>query len=151
MQEDHYVVVPHDGGTFYVARVTGAAYHDPKKVHEDTGFRRPVEWLNNKVAIPRRQGSAALQSRMKAYNTCVDATDLLTDVKESSIRPNGFVSVCPHCGWRRVSLQAAAVMAASAARGAGGGGVGKGSTARGERTVWAITRDWPEASSRHTQ
>ncbi len=81
MQEGDLVVVPH-GGAFYVAKVTGPAYHDPSKLEEDTAFRRPVEWLNDKKPIQRRKGRSALQSRMKIQNTCAEATDLVGEITE---------------------------------------------------------------------
>lgn len=80
MQVGDLVVVPH-GWQFYVARVTGPARHDPNKVQEDTAFRRSVEWLNDKKPIPRNQAHVALKSRMKVYNTCADADDLVEEIK----------------------------------------------------------------------
>lgn len=81
MDKGDLVVVPH-GPAFYVAEITGPAYHDPAKIADDTAFRRPVKWLNNKTSIPRRTARVALQSRMKVQNACADATDLIRDIQE---------------------------------------------------------------------
>lgn len=81
MNEGDWVVVPH-GGEFYIAEVSGEAYHDESKVSDDTAHRRPVNWLNNGRAIPRSYARAALQSRMKARQTCVAARDLLEEIQE---------------------------------------------------------------------
>lgn len=73
------VVVP-DGSNFHIAEVTDEPYHDASKRSEDTAHRRKVKWLN-KNPIPRLLAPAALQSRMKAYNTCTRATDLLAEIQ----------------------------------------------------------------------
>jgi len=82
MERGHLVVVPH-GPEFYVAEISGDAYHDPSKADNDTAFRRPVQWLNNKKPIPRRLARVALQSRMKIQNTSADATDLIDDIRDT--------------------------------------------------------------------
>lgn len=79
MDAHDLVVVPHGSG-FYVGEVIGPVCHHPSKVADDTAFRRPVNWLNGKKRIPRRNARVALQSRMKVQNTCADATDLLDEV-----------------------------------------------------------------------
>jgi len=81
MQKGDLVVVPY-GPNFYVAEVTGPARYDSSKVDEDTANRRPVNWLNRKNPIPRTYARAALLSRMKAYQACVDADDLVNEVQE---------------------------------------------------------------------
>lgn len=81
MDEGDLVVVPH-GSEFYVAEVTGPARYEPEKLSDDTAHRRSVEWLNGGEPIPRREARAALQSRMKARQTCVNATDLLDDIED---------------------------------------------------------------------
>lgn len=76
------VVVP-SGNMFYVAKIAGEANYIEGYVNEDTAHRRKVEWLNNKQAIPRKYARAALQSRMKARQTCVGANDLVDEIKEA--------------------------------------------------------------------
>ena len=80
MEKDDLVVVPH-GSSFYVGRVTGAAFYDKSKVDDDSAYRRPVEWLNGKKPIPRKHAKSALVSRMKIRGTCADATDLVEQIK----------------------------------------------------------------------
>ena len=75
------VVVPH-GSEFYVAKVSGSATYDQEKVDEGTAYRRAVDWLNNKQAIPRAVARSALISRMKTQGTCAYASDLLAEIKE---------------------------------------------------------------------
>jgi len=75
------VVVPH-WSKFYVAEVIGDAYYNDNKVEEDSAWRRPVKWLNNKNPIPRSSARIALISRMKAYQTCVYAEDLVDEIQE---------------------------------------------------------------------
>src|SRR3982751_4424078 len=69
MKPGDLFVVPHPG-VFYVAQVSGDATHGNG---EHTLYRRPVKWLNDKQAIPRKIARAALQSRMKIQGTCADA------------------------------------------------------------------------------
>jgi predicted Mrr-cat superfamily restriction endonuclease len=75
------VVVPY-GSSFYVAEVTGKPYHNPAKIDDDTAYRRKAKWLNNGRPIERGIARAALQSRMKAQQTCVDASDLILEIQE---------------------------------------------------------------------
>ena len=81
MENGDWVVVPH-GDAFYIAEVTGAAFFDPIRQDEDSVYRRPVKWLNNKQSIPRSHAKAALISRMKIQGTSALASDLLDDIKE---------------------------------------------------------------------
>ena len=81
MKSDDLVVVPY-GSEFFVARISGAAIYDPAKVDEDSAYRRPVQWLNEKKAISRQLARSALLSRMKTQGTGADATDLLDEIKE---------------------------------------------------------------------
>lgn len=78
MQVGDLVVVPHPG-VFYVAQVTSEAQ---KGSSEHDFYRREVKWLNNKQPIPRKFARAALQSRMKVYNSCADASDLVDAIAE---------------------------------------------------------------------
>jgi len=82
MKEGDLVVVP-DGSEFYVAKVTGDARYEPEKVEDDTAHRRSVKWLNDKEPIPRGTARSALQSRMKARQTCVEATDLIPEIQDA--------------------------------------------------------------------
>ncbi len=75
------VVVPY-GPNFYVAKVTGQAFYDGSKREDDTAYRRPAEWLNDKQRIPRNSARAALISRMRTQGTCANATDLLDEITE---------------------------------------------------------------------
>lgn len=81
MKKGDLVVVPH-WSNFYIAEVTGDVYYDEKKIDNDTAWRRPVEWLNSKNPIPRRLARLPLISRMKSYQTCVYAEDLIVEIKE---------------------------------------------------------------------
>ncbi len=76
-----WIVVPH-GPEFYMAEVTGPPTYDPRLVEDDSAYRRPVRWLNNKHPIERRFARAGLVSRMKTQSTCVQATDLLPEIRE---------------------------------------------------------------------
>lgn len=84
MKEHDYVIVPHING-FYVAEITGPAIYDKSKIEEDTTYRRPVKWLNDKKIIPRDVARSALISRMKNQGTCVYATDLISEIEECLI------------------------------------------------------------------
>lgn len=75
------VVVPY-GHEFYVAEITGPPTYVELKVENDTAYRRPVKWLNDKKPISRSFGKAALLSRMKSYGTCAYASDVLHEIKE---------------------------------------------------------------------
>jgi hypothetical protein len=73
------VVVPHRSD-FYVARVTGAAYHDSNMVSSDTAHRRPVQWLNQGRPLPRSPAPLNLMLGMYARQTCVPATHLMPEI-----------------------------------------------------------------------
>ena len=75
------VVVPH-GSNFYVAEVSGLVRYDIENVSKDSAYRRPVRWLNGKSPIPRKYARSLLLSRMKCWNTCVWAGDILDDIKD---------------------------------------------------------------------
>lgn len=81
MNKEDLVIVPH-GNEFYVASVEGPATYDPNFLDEDSAYRRPVKWLNDKKPVKRSIAKAALISRMKTYLTCSYATDLLDEIKE---------------------------------------------------------------------
>lgn len=79
MKEDDYVVVPH-GSEFYVGRVAGPPRREEDHIQDDTAYRREVLWLNDKQPIERKLARAALQSRMKAWQTCVRASGLVDEI-----------------------------------------------------------------------
>lgn len=81
MKKGDLVVVPH-GIAFLVAQVTGPAVYDASKVGSDTAYRRPVQWLNAKRAIPRDLAKSALVSRMKIQGTSAYASDLIAEIHE---------------------------------------------------------------------
>lgn len=81
MKKDDLVVVPH-GSEFYVGQVDAEAMYDRTKVEEDTAYRRPIVWLNDKKGIPRSTARSALISRMRTQGTCANATDLLDQIQE---------------------------------------------------------------------
>ena len=81
MKVEDYVIVPSDEG-FYVAEVKGDPFYDAAGCDDDFAWRRRVKWLT-KVPVPRTFASNALQMRLKARQTCVDATDLVLDIEEA--------------------------------------------------------------------
>jgi predicted Mrr-cat superfamily restriction endonuclease len=83
-----FVVVPHAGQRFFVGAVRGDAVYKPENVVDDTAFRRPVTWLNDKEPIARRIARAGLQSRMKIRQTCADASDLIAEIEEALAATN---------------------------------------------------------------
>ncbi|MBA3778832.1 MAG: restriction endonuclease [Chloroflexi bacterium] len=82
MSPGDLVVVPH-GNEFQVAEVSSEVIHLPEPESEHSAHRREVTWLNAGKPIARRDARAALQSRMKARQTIVDATDLLDDIRDA--------------------------------------------------------------------
>ncbi len=81
MNKGDLVVVPY-WSEFYVAEIEGPAIYDSNKIDDDTAYRRPVRWLNDKKSIRRDLAKSALISRMKTQGTCAYATDLLEEIKE---------------------------------------------------------------------
>jgi predicted Mrr-cat superfamily restriction endonuclease len=79
MSVGDWVVVPY-GSEFYVGEVTGEAFFDSSKMKDDSAYRRPVRWLNNKRPISRKLARSSLQSRMKIYHTCGYAKDLIDEI-----------------------------------------------------------------------
>ncbi len=74
-------MVPY-GSKFYVARVLGPATYDQARIGDDTAYRRKVDWLNEKQAIPRSIARSALISRMKIQGTTAYASDVLAEIEE---------------------------------------------------------------------
>ena len=83
MGKGDLVVVPADSKMFYVGEIAGPAWFDENKVEDDTAYRRPVTWLNDKRPIPRSIAKVGLISRMKTRGTTANATDLLGQIEES--------------------------------------------------------------------
>ncbi|MBX3429983.1 MAG: restriction endonuclease [Hyphomonadaceae bacterium] len=81
MREGDLVAVPAGAKQFRVAEVAGPATYDKNDIANDTAYRRPCKWLNGKQPIARIRASSALQSRLKARQTCVAATDLIADLR----------------------------------------------------------------------
>lgn len=81
MNKGDLVVVPH-WSEFYIAEIESSAIYVADKVADDTAYRRPVKWLNDKKPIRRDLAKSALISRMKTQGTCAYATDLLGEIKE---------------------------------------------------------------------
>lgn len=82
METDDLVVVPYDSN-FYVAKILDdEAIFIKEKQSEDSAYRRSVQWLNEKNAIPRSYAKSALIARMKIHGTSASATDLLDDIRE---------------------------------------------------------------------
>lgn len=82
MKPGDYVIAPH-GSSFYIGKVAGNARYEASKVVEDSAYRRKVEWLNGKKPIARKLARSAMVSRMKVYQTCADAMDLLPDIQDA--------------------------------------------------------------------
>ena len=82
MEIGDLVVVPHKKSEFYVGEVEGDACYDETKVVEDSAYRRPVKWLNGKHAIPRARATSALAARLKTRWTCLEVTNLVTEIKD---------------------------------------------------------------------
>lgn len=75
--EGDLVVVPCEN-KFYVAKVLP----DPVSSIEEKGlYKRPVEWLNARKAIPRKNANNLLRQRMGIYGTTASATDLLQEIR----------------------------------------------------------------------
>ena len=88
MEIGDLVVVPHKS-EFYVGEIEGDPVYDETKVDEDSAYRRPVKWLNGKRAIPRASTPPALAACLKTQLTCVDATDLVTEIEDCLERAQG--------------------------------------------------------------
>ena len=85
MKNGDWIVVPHQGGVFYLAEVAGAAYWDGSKtaIECDSCFRRPVVWLNSGCPIARNMAKSGLRSRMKTQQTTASALDLIAEIADA--------------------------------------------------------------------
>lgn len=91
IKEGDIVLVPTDR-TFRIAEVTGPVSFDLSNVDTDLAWRRPVRWIMDDV--PRSHAENPLQRRLKARQTCVDATDLSEQIERvrNAIAPIDFVT-----------------------------------------------------------
>lgn len=89
MKSGDLVIVPNNKIFFVAEIIDKKASYDPSKIAEGTAYYRKVKWLNDKNGIKRYNARAALQSRLKSYGTCVDATDLLEEIYD-----------CLYCAFR---------------------------------------------------
>ena len=80
MNKGDLVLIP-QGAQFYIARVEGPCIYNQDWIADDTAHRRECTWYNEKKPIDRIAASSALQWRLKARQTCVDATDLLSHIE----------------------------------------------------------------------
>lgn len=77
-----YALVPADSA-FYLAEIKGAPFYEAKGANDqdDFAWRRSVTWITPRDRpIPRSFANNSLQMRMKARQTCVDASDLLSEI-----------------------------------------------------------------------
>jgi len=77
------VVVPEAGGNFSVAEVeANDAQYDPSEeaIELDFCYRRKVKW--KKRGVSRSFAENGLRRRMKARQTCVSASDLVTQIED---------------------------------------------------------------------
>jgi predicted Mrr-cat superfamily restriction endonuclease len=82
MAPGDYVVVPHWGGVFYVAEITGPPFVVNTKAARDADsiYRRKVKWLNDKQPIARTLVKSGLRSRMKIRQTTAQAGEFVSDI-----------------------------------------------------------------------
>ena len=66
---------------FFIAEVTGDAYHDPEKVAEGTAFRRGARWLNGRQPVPKHSASDRLRKALSWRRACMPASELLPDIQ----------------------------------------------------------------------
>ena len=65
-----------------IGQVTGPLAYDESLVVEDSAWRYPVQWIRRDIS--RDSANAPLQARCCDRHTCVDATDLLTEIERLS-------------------------------------------------------------------
>lgn len=78
MKECDLVLIPVDRG-FFVGEIRSGAWFEERAAERDFAWRRKVEWRGKK-ALVRDSADNLLQRRLKARQTCVDATDLLPEI-----------------------------------------------------------------------
>jgi predicted Mrr-cat superfamily restriction endonuclease len=72
------VLIPH-WSELHVARVTGEVTHDPQAEH--WAFRRPADWMTGPHGVPREGASDVLRRRARTQITCLDISDLASDIE----------------------------------------------------------------------
>jgi restriction system protein len=82
MKIGDWIVVPHWGGTFYIAEITGDPFYEESATVTDSAYRRKVRWLNDKQPISRKLAKSRLISRMKTQQTSAKADDLIDEIVE---------------------------------------------------------------------
>lgn len=88
MQVGDLVLVPaYD--RFFIAEVTSDIKWSESDFKDDFSWQRRVDWLTKEV-IPRNYADNYLRRRMKARQTCVDATDLMAEVTDAMNRGSGL-------------------------------------------------------------
>ncbi|MFB5652597.1 restriction endonuclease [Leptospira wolffii] len=80
MNIDDIVLIPSGNSTFYIAKIIGNIEYLENKVEDDTAFSRRVVYLNDKNPVIRDLARAATISRLKVYQTCVNASDLTEEI-----------------------------------------------------------------------
>jgi restriction system protein len=91
VQPGDYAVVPTPDG-FLIAEFEGQAFHEPKGIDTDSGWRRKVKWRTDIARpVPRSHASNELQRRMKARQTCIECTDLMDDIRAAQERGKPLV------------------------------------------------------------
>ncbi len=92
IKKNDYIIVPTQG-EFYVARaVSNDARHEVSGITTDDAYRRDVEWLNDKKALPRTYATALLVRGMKAYQTCVQFDQEMIKEVEDALHRTGPVN-----------------------------------------------------------
>ena len=83
MKQGDLVVVPHQNKGFYVGEIVeGAVTYCENNVDDDTAYRRPVNWLNNKRRIKYVSASQKLESSIKNLNgTSSEISDCVADIE----------------------------------------------------------------------
>ncbi len=83
MGDGDLVAVP-AGSSFYLAKAGEPVDYDNARREDDTSWYRPCEWLNDRRPIARADASDALAALLGARHTCLDATDLLEELRRLS-------------------------------------------------------------------
>ena len=78
--DDGALVLATHWSRLHIARVLGPPMHDPSGEAEHWAYQRPVEWLTGPAGVDRASASEALRRRMRTRMTCIDISDLASDV-----------------------------------------------------------------------
>jgi predicted Mrr-cat superfamily restriction endonuclease len=74
----HWIIAPTWTG-LNIARVTGPIIYDQDQIENDSAWRFPVEWRRRDIS--RKMASAPLQARSSSRQTCVEATDFISEIE----------------------------------------------------------------------